>query len=377
MLLLLSLLCATTTVTALTGCDQGSEFCPDGQAICQNHDFYSNDKDRLQCMENQAWGLACRDDSACMHSGCTKEEIARRAGYTCSGFPYYNGGYPLSDIMEDDEFERYECLSEAPNATHCEQHDSFEDSEDEFELGECGCREVAHGLNGSAWCASWHCIQREHRKCRDDESGRPNGERPIRCCRRDDKNRERCEDTFKEREFIDGWCFEDNGRYCTRWNQTEYDEHNRHFVEHETYRCTRASSNGRYCSAWEGVIRSEEEFEFSTCECAVGRANYCYKWTCDEVGYSYFYPNMFLSFAMYVFSLVCAFAFILFFFEKSNNGFCIFLWAMFGFSIVLLIMTAWLCGVLCVIIHGSLALITLLCLCCCAVAGSCMPNMSL
>ena len=58
----------------------------------------------------------------------------------------------------------------------------------------------------------------------------------------------------------------DDGAWLT-WHQEEYDLGNMYFREYEDYTCQEVSVSGKYCHRWIGNIDSEEEFEYSTCEC--------------------------------------------------------------------------------------------------------------
>lgn len=58
----------------------------------------------------------------------------------------------------------------------------------------------------------------------------------------------------------------DDGAWLT-WHQEEYDLGGLHFREYEDYVCEEVSTSGRYCQRWYGNIDSEEEFEYSSCEC--------------------------------------------------------------------------------------------------------------
>ena len=68
-------------------------------------------QDEVGCREARAGGWQCRDPSACRQDGlkCSDSDVARRIGMSCSGWPGYNGGYPISKIHWDSENEYYEC----------------------------------------------------------------------------------------------------------------------------------------------------------------------------------------------------------------------------------------------------------------------------
>lgn len=59
----------------------------------------------------------------------------------CVGFPHYNGGYPMSGIIWDDEIESYRCLQGGgiSNSSYCHKWETLENSADEYELGVCTC----------------------------------------------------------------------------------------------------------------------------------------------------------------------------------------------------------------------------------------------
>eukprot|EP00968_Pinguiococcus_pyrenoidosus_P018338 scaffold1883_cov261-Pinguiococcus_pyrenoidosus.AAC.34 len=45
-------------------------------------------QDLLDCRKSLAFGLECRDRGACGDSDCGDANVARRAGMTCSSFPW-------------------------------------------------------------------------------------------------------------------------------------------------------------------------------------------------------------------------------------------------------------------------------------------------
>ena len=93
---------------------------PQNSEICDK--IYQDDKLRLNCRKSLSGGLECHDKSACTSTGCTAEEVAKRNGMLCGNkFPFYNGGYPMSDFVWDSEDEKYTCLVEGGNGTYCSQ----------------------------------------------------------------------------------------------------------------------------------------------------------------------------------------------------------------------------------------------------------------
>lgn len=86
---------------------------------------------------------------------CPDKDVARRAGNVCSGFPTYNGGWPLSKLRWDSEDEFYECQS-ANDGDYCQRWLTIEDGLDEWEAWRreqapgAGGKGVAHPICGSA-----------------------------------------------------------------------------------------------------------------------------------------------------------------------------------------------------------------------------------
>lgn len=91
--LLFLVLITKRPVTADSCC--GSDSCDDScpwNGACNNGLDYS-------CMDNISGMFKCRDRSACKsYFDCDDYEVALRSGQLCNGFPWYNGGYPLSLI---------------------------------------------------------------------------------------------------------------------------------------------------------------------------------------------------------------------------------------------------------------------------------------
>ena len=124
------LVCATHTL---------AEVYPDPAPDCVGK------QDEVGCREARAGGFQCRDPSACKQDGfkCSDSDVARRIGMSCSGWPGYNGGYPISKIHWDSENEYYECDTVASqNSTYCRQWLTIEDGHDEWEAGSCWCTHV-------------------------------------------------------------------------------------------------------------------------------------------------------------------------------------------------------------------------------------------
>ena len=102
----------------------------------------------------------------------------------CDGWPYYNGGYPLSQIHWDREDEYYECaikdedMTTGDTADYCDQWLTLEDGDDEWEAGDCHCLEEAED-SGKTHCAKWSCNQIEVEKCNGKEYVAPGSSRYI------------------------------------------------------------------------------------------------------------------------------------------------------------------------------------------------------
>ena len=141
-----------------------SEMYPDPARYCKNY------ADEVGCRERHSGGLHCRDTSKCNLGNCSDADAARRVGMTCAGFPWWNGGWPLSSLHWDDEREFYECDTTAsPSSTsdYCSQWITIEDSEDEWEVGVCKCTQGRNDNEfGRPYCANWTCEQVEVDKCK-------------------------------------------------------------------------------------------------------------------------------------------------------------------------------------------------------------------
>ena len=108
-----------------------SERHPDPSPNCSNPDLTSP-QDELSCREARAGGLQCRDVSKCRTDGfnCSDADVARRVGMTCSGWPAWNGGWPLTHLEWDSEDEYYECdtaVSPSNSSDYCHQWLTIED----------------------------------------------------------------------------------------------------------------------------------------------------------------------------------------------------------------------------------------------------------
>ena len=110
-----------------------SEMHPEPAGYCRKY------ADEVGCRERHSGGLQCRDPSKCKGGGssCSDADAARRVGMTCAGFPWWNGGWPLSALHWDKERESYECDTTAsPSGTsdYCSQWITIEDSADEWAI---------------------------------------------------------------------------------------------------------------------------------------------------------------------------------------------------------------------------------------------------
>lgn len=283
---------------------------PQNSVICDKH-YPDSDKKRLDCRKALSGGLECRLPGACTEFDCSDADVARRAGMTCGNtFPHYNGGYPMSAIRWDDEDETYNCLETSPNFTFCQRWETVEESPGEYELGDCECQE-----DNGAHCIRWTCRQRETKKCKGGYTGSPSQRFPTSCTRRCERRSRReaqnprlprssrrrrrsggggdndCHDhTYEpetEWENSAAVCVDSDGFRCRAWTQEEWDDHDIAFREYEFYKLS--SDN----VTWYGNINSEEEFEFSRCQCSnVTAADWCHNWSCYEKGQDYFFPNL-------------------------------------------------------------------------------------
>ena len=311
---------------------------PDPAHYCKKY------ADEVGCRERHSGGLHCRDTSKCKGTGvsnCSDADAARRAGMTCAGFPWWNGGWPLSPLHWDDEREFYECDTTAsPSSTsdYCSQWITMEDSEDEWEVGVCKCTQERSDMNelGRRYCANWYCEQVEVDKCSkgggkmvrigaDDSDGawlqsRFPGFRLSRrgdwdkyeyvcMCTNDNGGEYECGPEV-ETEKTDCSCLEVASQgVCKRWYCREYDDAAPHDVEHEYYNATAIDGSTGRVHGWVGDIDSRREFEVAECECTRPSDNerFCVEWRCLERELPYFYPNLFSSLGgLVVFRIVFA-----------------------------------------------------------------------
>lgn len=161
-----------------------SEYYPENSVACLNQ---PTDMDVVACRKAMAGNLNCFQKEYCVLNGkgslnqarvivpftsntmvinqCSDQDAAKRIGMTCDTFPGYMGGYPLfSPLKWDDEWEQYTCIQNSSN-TYCDKWESYESSEDEYELGVYTCQSTAVSTNGVTYCESFTSVQEERTKC--------------------------------------------------------------------------------------------------------------------------------------------------------------------------------------------------------------------
>eukprot|EP01031_Cornospumella_fuschlensis_P025826 gene25826-31190_t len=277
--------------------------CP-WDSACSNGQDYG-------CMDSIAGIFKCRDMSACTrYDDCDARAAAYRSGQLCSGFPWYNGGYPVDNIKFDSEQKWFDCKIPSNNSEYCDYWSVLEDSADEFEVGNVNC--TLPSANNK-YCSSWFTEKKEYKKCwlvlvqNTDDAGYTYA---TACCGFDGYNNEPCCQTICPASFYNANvpqieqihcnCTAEsaNREYCADWYcelDTIYDPYgNNQPIQHEWYTCTTSSASDKYCSAWTGNIDSTEEFEVATCSCQDGGAgdSYCANWICFEKGTDYWWPNL-------------------------------------------------------------------------------------
>lgn len=272
--------------------------------------------DSLQCKKNVAGGQECHQRKYCNDSNafyCSDDHAARRAGMLCDGWPYYNGGYPMSSLHWDDENELYECktFNGTGASGFCGHWESRENSPDEAEFGECTCAETS--INGR-YCQRWNCEQEEFDKCDYGEwctSCHPTlgCNYCYRCRGTDSDGYSYSYRVIPEEERSDCHCIQasTNGNYCDTWYCYEYSPQGHGPPEDEYYYCREEDATGNFCSEWDGLIDGAEEFEFSQCSCTQTHSSgICGNWRCYEKGMNYFYPNLFWSLLSTIFGAPAA-----------------------------------------------------------------------
>jgi len=317
----------------------GSERYPEPAEICLTA-HPNGGSGELGCREDLAGGLQCRDTEKCKTEKyyCSDEDVARRAGNTCDGWPGYNGGYPLSKLHWDSESEHYECAVDPAaqgNSTFCDRWITLEKSNDEWEAGECECTQTAIN-SGREYCHKWTCDQIEVDRCIGSRMVTYGSSKwrsnfrwggwgwsdntyetgwldtkfpdytvairgdwdyfPYQCYKCGGDHGCRVFGPEVEEEHADCECKQAANGACIKWYCEEYDDGGHHEREFEWYNATEVLDNG-VVIAWDGDIDSKSEFEFSLCECDTLSENglYCLKWSCREKGMGYFYPNLLWS----------------------------------------------------------------------------------
>ena len=310
-------------------------------------------KNEVNCRQTMGWGLQCHKRSLCRTKDatpleadledCSEEDAAKRAGHVCDGFPWYNGGYPLTKLYWDSEIEQSECLEESASGAYCHRWLATEDSPDEWEAGTCECKSAATSASTNReYCKEWTCEQIEVSKCKRHQmyvdqgsshwSGRwgwgrhsrwrwnvPRAEQktwlqerfpgyqfnisvgayemsifPYQCYQCDD-NGCHIRGPEVESERAECECKVEYGGICVKWYCREYDDAGLADPEDEWYTATSLSPDGKSVQAWIGDIDSQSEFEHSACQCQAYSASglYCQRWGCVERGMAYHFPNVF------------------------------------------------------------------------------------
>ena len=314
-------------------CCHSSDSC---KQSCPWNDACDDGKD-ISCKDRISGVFKCRDKSLCAgYDDCDEVDAATRAGHLCTGFPLYNGGYPLDKLNDDNEDETYECTAPSSSAEYCSEWITTEDSPTEFERGNAICTQAS---SNNKYCAKWHIDQFEYRKCwvGFDTDGRY----VQYCCGSDSVIlntccQQICSVSFynafpPEQEQADCECTQESedGGYCERWHCEEYAYLGQTFDygrELEDYFCSKGvtlTSNGisgSYCDTWQGSIDSIEEFEVSRCKCQELSVNgpYCESWQCYEIGYDYHWPNLLWSIFSIIMSLPVPIAFTIYYLSGNN-----------------------------------------------------------
>ena len=276
-------------------------------------------KKKIACKKNRSFGTACRSPSRCQHdddltvvekvdpnSGqlmtikeCKASAVARRVGMVCSD-GWYNGGWPITRIRANGEWEHYKCIQKHPEHDFCDIWETREDTAEEYKLGTYDCTEIRRLESGLAYCHKWTSRQKKTKKCKRVEQSQPNAASPSFCikvcCGKYSCNECGGYAPHSETGFSTAACINTNEfGACMEWKQEEEDHFDFHFREYEQYRCIILSQNQRYCRKWVGDIESQEKFEKTTCQCTDKdsiESTFCRNWSCYEYGHAYFYPNV-------------------------------------------------------------------------------------
>ena len=250
--------------------------------------------------------VACRDTSLCNTvAQCSDRDALYRSGHLCHGFPYYNGGPPLTALHWSTVSKQYNCT--VGSASGCRVWTSREVEADRFNVGSCACDGAVPSVGS---CASWRCVQDAVYDCSGEEFACgafvllvDGSVTQGRCCVtacdnsaddfRDssDGGISSCETVVVGRRNIavvvtqcrcSSWIG-DAATVCGTWNctQTAGNGSGMAVTERLVGTCSSVSDDGAYCGSWSESVDTGDAFDLSNCECTTPENEYCQDWTCD------------------------------------------------------------------------------------------------
>jgi len=311
------------------------------------------------CMDC-AYDWACHDRTMCKDTMCSDWQAARRAGFICEEFPWYQGGWwPFDDLDYESESQYYTCLTNNQRRSSYETiHDKtdsvlleyYDDTEqleektsanrlskssDRFEgeiqkireiagfierrrttqtycdswewydasirkFGECACSEEDESGN---FCAKWRCWKAETAGCEYYNCLRLNRY----TCKCDCDSWGNCNYNRTlplDYDYKDCSCTHasQNSTYCKAWNCEWMDVNETSTGEYEDYSCT---EDEQYCTRWLGDMDGAYNFKKSSCYCKIGGDDFCEEWACDQKMLPYVYPTPRRVWIPIVISVVC------------------------------------------------------------------------
>mmetsp|Transcript_8522 Transcript_8522/g.26748 ORF Transcript_8522/g.26748 Transcript_8522/m.26748 type:complete len:380 (-) Transcript_8522:16-1155(-) len=272
----------------------------------------------------------CRDDYYCTTwSQCSDEDAARRTGYICSSYPWYNGrAPPLKSGLDDWDTRVKYFTCTAANVTACTDWVTREDSSGWLGIGLAACGELA---SDSTHCLQWSVEHDEVSKCPSDwwQAG---GTRTLvdgstvrtECCGRTCDDDDNCYTTCAVRTIRNASstcnCTSSQAAplagggthaYCSAWSCAKTNHDGSRELEGST--CRRTSAEDGYCSEWEGGASGVSSFWVSLCSCLETGSTqssglkHCGRWSCFEKGLPYEYePRLgWIAFAVLLAAPIC------------------------------------------------------------------------
>ena len=260
--------------------------------------------------------VACRDTSLCNTvAQCSDRDALYRSGHLCHGFPYYNGGPPLTALHWSTVSKQYNCT--VGSASGCRVWTSREVEADRFNVGSCACDGAVPSVGS---CASWRCVQDAVYDCSGEEfacgafvllvdGSVTQGRCCVTACDNSSSKSDEVDDavaTSHRNDVSDcetavvgrrniavvvtqcrcsSWIG-DTAAVCGTWNctQTAGNGSDVAVTQRLVGTCSSVplSRSGAYCGTWSESVDTGDAFELSSCECTTTDGGmYCQAWSCD------------------------------------------------------------------------------------------------